>query len=229
MIQAIVTDIEGTTSSIEFVHKVLFPYADKHMHDYVNQHAYDPDVSPLLASIARQEQIDPADTARIIECLKTWIKEDRKQPELKSIQGMMWREGYEQGAFKGHVYPEVEGVLKDWKAEGIRLYVYSSGSVPAQKLLFGYSEVGDLTPLFDGYFDTAIGGKKETTSYQRIQQHLGIPAQNILFLSDIDEELDAASQAGFQVCQLMREAPLTEAASYPIARNFTEISLKQKN
>jgi enolase-phosphatase E1 len=226
MIKVIVTDIEGTTSSIEFVHKVLFPYAYDHMTTFVTQHEHDKEVSPLLESIADKEQIEPADTSRIIECLKVWIKEDRKQPELKSIQGMMWREGYEQGAFKGHVYPEVKGTLQDWKDSGIRLYVYSSGSVPAQKLLFGYSEVGDMTPLFDGYFDTAVGGKKETISYQRIQQEIGVPAQEILFLSDIIGELKAASEAGFQVYQLVRGGHLPKELICPIARNFREIKLK---
>ncbi len=160
MIKAIVTDIEGTTTSIEFVHKVLFPYAYAHLDEFVQTHLADPAVVKLLNEVAKLEQLDPKDVDSIVECLKNWIKEDRKQSALKSLQGMMWRKGYEQGDFKGHVYADVAGALQSWKAQGIQLYVYSSGSVAAQKLLFGYSEAGDLTPLFDGYFDTQVGGKK---------------------------------------------------------------------
>jgi len=124
---------------------------------------------------------------------------------LKSLQGLIWEAGYQKGDFKGHIYQDAVAYLKIWKAKEVDLYIYSSGSVQAQKLLFAHTEYGDLTPLFSGYFDTHIGGKKETKSYEKIAQQIGIPTHQLLFLSDIKEELDAAKAAGFQTLWLTRD------------------------
>ena len=205
MIKAIVTDIEGTTSSILFVKDVLFPYARANLADYVRRHADDPQVRPLLDDVCKEVGSELS-LEQIIGQLIQWIDEDKKATPLKSLQGLIWEAGYRQGDFKGHLYADAAANLKAWKTKGLDLYIYSSGSVYAQKLLFSHTEYGDLTPLFSGYFDTHIGGKKERQSYDNIAWQLAIPANQLLFLSDIKEELDAAKAAGFQTVWLVRDS-----------------------
>ena len=204
MIRAIVTDIEGTTSSIDFVKDVLFPYARERLPAFVVTHADKSEVQHWLHEAARDAGLVSASQQEIIDLLIRWIDEDRKATPLKALQGLIWADGYASGEFKGHVYPEVAGNLQKWKKQGIHLYVYSSGSVAAQKLLFGHSEAGDLTPLFSGYFDTEIGGKREAESYRRILQAIDRPAAEVVFLSDVVEELDAAREVGLDTVLLDR-------------------------
>ena len=221
-VRAIVTDIEGTTSAITFVHEVLFPFAARQLPVFVRANSTDTTIAALLDD-ARAEAGEPdASTERVIEILLQWIAEDRKATPLKSLQGHIWRSGYESGAFTGHMYDDAVTFLRKWSADGIRLFVYSSGSVGAQKLLFGYSDAGDLTPLFEGYFDTAIGHKKTADSYRAIAESIGEKAEDILFLSDVAEELDAANEAGMQTCQLIRSDEVV-AGAHPTARNFAEV------
>ena len=214
-IKAIVTDIEGTTSSIDFVHKELFPYASEHLPDYVRNHRHEATVVSQLQQVASLINQPDAELEGLISTLLQWIREDNKATPLKALQGLIWEHGYKTGAFTGHVYPDVEPNFKKWVTQGIALYVYSSGSVDAQKLLFGYSDAGDLTGYFRGYFDTRIGNKREPKSYETIVSHLVLPAQEILFLSDVIAELDAAAIAGMQTMQLVRESnvPVGEHAT----------------
>jgi enolase-phosphatase E1 len=224
MIKAIVTDIEGTTSSILFVKDVLFPYARANLADYVRNHLDDPQVKPLLEDVCK-EAGSSLSTEQIIAQLIQWIDEDKKVTPLKSLQGLIWEAGYRQGDFKGHLYADAATNLKAWKDAGLELYVYSSGSVYAQKLLFGHTEYGDLTPLFSGYFDTHIGGKKEKQSYDNIAGQLAIPANQLLFLSDIKEELDAAKAAGFQTIWLVRDSAPDPQAEHRQADSFDQIDV----
>ncbi|RMF19594.1 MAG: acireductone synthase, partial [Gammaproteobacteria bacterium] len=127
--RAIVTDIEGTTSSISFVHEVLFPYAAKHLPDFVRQHARDEAVREQLQAVADETGQSPEDVEGLIETLLGWIREDRKATPLKTLQGMIWKKGYTEGDYHGHVYPDAERMLRTWHARGLALYVYSSGSV----------------------------------------------------------------------------------------------------
>jgi enolase-phosphatase E1 len=203
-IRAIVTDIEGTTSSISFVKDVLFPYARKRLPAYVETHADKPEVQHWLHEAAKEAGLIEASRQEVIELLQRWIDEDRKSTALKALQGMIWKDGYEEGEYRAHMYPEVAARLNAWRGEGLHLYVYSSGSVPAQKLFFRYSESGDLTPVFSGYFDTETGPKRETQSYQRIVEAIGERPEHVLFLSDIVEELDAAQAAGLKTGWLLR-------------------------
>ena len=223
MIRAIVTDIEGTTSSISFVKEVLFPYARDRMEDFICSHLDDMMVRQALDDIdnavGRLLNVDEA-VAQLI----AWIDEDRKITPLKNLQGMIWEAGYQDGDFHGHVYPDAVEGLRRWQAAGIDLYVYSSGSVQAQKLLFGHTEAGDLTPLFSGYFDTRIGAKLQPDSYRRIAEQVGVPAAEILFLSDLVEELDAAREAGMQTLCLAREGE-PNPGQHPVARDFGEIEV----
>jgi len=225
MIKAVVTDIEGTTSSLSFVKEVLFPYARAHLADFVRSHEHDAAVKALLEDAAREAGMAPV-TELIITQLQTWIDEDNKATSLKSLQGLIWEAGYRQGDFNGHVYPDAAENLKAWKARGLDLYVYSSGSVYAQKLLFAHTEYGDLTPLFSGYFDTHIGGKRETAAYAKIAEQLGLPAQQIIFLSDIKEELDAARDAGFATVWLIREGLLDPKAEHRQVSSFDAIDFE---
>jgi len=220
--RAIVTDIEGTTSAISFVHDVLFPYAARELPGFVRAASEHPEVAALLDDV-RQEAGEPdASLERVIDILLEWIREDRKATPLKALQGLVWRHGYENGDFTGHVYADAADRLRRWSAMGVRLYVYSSGSVAAQQLLFGHSDAGDLLPLFTGYFDTRTGAKRDPESYRRIAESIGLPPGDILFLSDVVAELDAARTAGMQTCQLAR-GESAAADSHPVARDFHEV------
>ncbi|HUH54907.1 MAG TPA: acireductone synthase [Rhodanobacter sp.] len=225
-IRAVVTDIEGTTSAITFVRDVLFPYARKRLPAFVETHADRPDVQHWLHEAAKEAGFIEASRQEVIELLLRWIDEDRKSTALKALQGMIWKAGYEAGDYVAHMYPEVAARLRQWRADGLRLYVYSSGSVPAQQLFFGHSEAGDLTPLFAGYFDTETGPKREAESYRRIAAAIGEQPQHTLFLSDIVEELDAAREAGFQTGWLVRP-PLEAPAQprHPVFADFDAIAL----
>jgi enolase-phosphatase E1 len=222
MIKAIVTDIEGTTSSLSFVKETLFPYARDHLAVFVRNNSDNQQVKTLLQD-ARNEAGADLTIDELIELFKQWMTEDKKVTPLKSLQGLIWEDGYRQGAFKGHLYPDAVENLKAWKAKGLDLYIYSSGSVYAQKLLFANTEYGDLTPLFSGYFDTHIGGKKEKLSYLRIAEHLGCRPEQLLFLSDIKEELDAARAAGYNTICLCRDSQLDENAEHLQVSSFDQI------
>jgi enolase-phosphatase E1 len=204
VIRNILTDIEGTTSSIRFVHEVLFPYARKRMADFIRANADEASVRQQLQAVDH-EAGEKLSLEQAIGLLQQWIDADRKITPLKALQGMIWEAGYRQGDFTGHVYEDAARNLRNWHERGYGLYVYSSGSVQAQQLLFGYSDFGDLTPLFSGWFDTRIGHKRDRLSYEAIAVQIGGRSSEVLFLSDIPEELDAAGAAGMQTRWLVRE------------------------
>ena len=220
-IKTILTDIEGTTSAVSFVFDVLFPFAVKHLPDFVRAQAGEPAVAAQLEAVRAESGEPDADVERVIAILLEWIAADRKATPLKALQGMVWEQGYLAGQLKGHVYPDAVEALRAWKAAGLELYVYSSGSIQAQKLIFGCSEAGDLTPLFSGYFDTTSGGKRESESYARIAAAIGRPAGEILFLSDVVQELDAAREAGMATCGLARDGG--DLAGHPTVASFAAI------
>jgi enolase-phosphatase E1 len=224
-IRAIVTDIEGTTSSIDFVRDTLFPYARKRLPAFVETHADTPEVQHWLHEAALEAGIVEASRGEIINLLQSWIDEDRKSTALKALQGMIWKDGYEAGDYRAHMYPEVAGKLRDWRADGITLFVYSSGSVQAQQLFFGFSEAGDLRPLLAGYFDTQTGPKRERLSYTKIADAIGENPEHILFLSDIVQELDAAREAGMRTTWLVRPPqPLPAESTHPVVASFSSIT-----
>jgi enolase-phosphatase E1 len=221
-IEAIVADIEGTTSSIAFVHEVLFPYAGRQLPGFVRKHADEPEVAALLDDV-RQEAGEPrAAVERVVEILLQWIAEDRKVTPLKALQGLVWERGYRSGDLAGHVYADTAPALRRWTDRGARIYIYSSGSVKAQQLLFEHSDAGDLRPLISGYFDTRVGHKRDPASYRAIAERIGLPAESILFLSDVTEELDAAAEAGMKTMQIARDEPVP-SGRHPLARDFDEV------
>ncbi len=224
MIKYILTDIEGTTTSISFVADVLFPYFLEHL-DEVKAAIDEPSVKAQLEAAkqtVKEEEGKDIDDLGAIDYLAHWCRTDRKHPALKAMQGKIWDKGYKNGSLKGHLYPEVADMLKSWKEKGFKIGVYSSGSVPAQRLLFGYSEAGDLTGLFSDYFDTVVGHKREVQSYKNIQLALGLPGAEIVFLSDIEQELDAAKEAGIQTIKLIRPGTDPES-THKKAVDFKEV------
>jgi enolase-phosphatase E1 len=224
VIRAILTDIEGTTSSLSFVKDVLFPYARERLPGFVREHGQEAKVRDLLLQVSEVAGKNLNDE-QAVEQLRQWIDEDRKVTPLKALQGMIWEAGYRNGDYRGHMYDDAVEYLQKWHDQGLRLYVYSSGSEYAQKLLFGHSDAGDLTPLFSGYFDTQVGAKQETGSYRIIAERIDLPADEILFLSDIEVELDAAAEAGMATCWLVREGVLTERAIHHQVRSFEQITV----
>lgn len=225
-VKYILTDIEGTTTSVSFVYDTLFPYFREHINE-LKSLIHLPEIQETfkktveLAYSLEGEKIRSVD--EIIEKLLKWSKEDRKITPLKTVQGIIWENGYKNGEIKGHVYADVADALKRWEKQGLKMGVFSSGSITAQKLIFGYSESGDLTPFFCNYFDTTTGTKREKETYQKIAEELLLKPSEILFLSDIVEELDAADQIGYQTIQLVRTG--TESNWKNTAIDFNQIEI----
>ena len=176
----------------------------------------------LLEQVREAIREPDAGTERVIEALLGWIDEDRKATPLKALQGLVWERGYRDGDFTGHVYDDAARNLRRWHEAGLPLYVYSSGSTQAQELLFRHSDAGDLTPVFAGYFDTRIGPKREQHSYSAIAKDLGLPPGDILFLSDVADELDAAAATGMRTIQLVRDDTV-ERGGHRTVHDFDEI------
>lgn len=223
----ILMDIEGTTTSISFVHDVLFPFSSKRIPSFIEENSDNNTVKSLLEETKQTilaEEKTVASEQEIIEKLLFWIKTDRKHPALKALQGMIWDEGYKSGELKGHIYPDVPKAFEIWKQQGITLGIYSSGSIEAQKALYKNSIFGDLHTFISNNFDTSSGHKREEKSYSNICQSLNIAPSEILFLSDINEELDAAKKTGLNTIQLVR---LTDVPSsgHPQVKNFLEIKI----
>lgn len=225
-IRAVVTDIEGTTTPIAFVHEVLFPYARERLAGFVAAHGGETEVAAALAEARELGGIPDASMDETVALLLAWIDEDRKAPPLKFLQGLIWRQGYEDGVLNGPVYDDAAAALTRWHAQGLRLFVYSSGSEEAQRLIFGYSDKGDLTPLFDGFFDTRIGGKLDTASYEAIARAAEMPAGEVLFLSDHAGEIAAARAAGMRCVQIDRALPADTwraEETAPVAGSFDAV------
>jgi enolase-phosphatase E1 len=227
--QYILTDIEGTSTSVAFVYEVLFPYFKENVSDYFQKNYPHPDLEAPVAAVRAtvlEERGETIDIGGVVDQLIAWTVADRKHTALKSVQGLVWAAAYQAGAIKGHVYSDVPPALEAWKKAGYQLGVYSSGSVAAQQLLFGFSEFGDLKPYFSHYFDTLVGPKREAASYRNILAALNLPASAVLFLSDVEAELDAAEEAGMHTIQLVRPGT-TASAKHTLATDFTEIDLKK--
>ncbi|MFT9016389.1 MAG: acireductone synthase [Acetobacter sp.] len=207
--RVVLLDIEGTTLPVAFVHKVLFPYARQYLPTLLAQRATDPAVAEALA---QTRQLAP-DVAPQLQ-LERWMDEDAKVAPLKALQGLCWEQGYRQGDLVADLYADVVPCLRALKAAGLVLAVYSSGSEPAQRLIYGYTHQGDVTDLFSAFFDLRVGGKKEAASYRHILEETGWQAGDVLFLSDVVAELDAAAQAGLQVCQIARPEDGTVAGTH---------------
>lgn len=222
----ILMDVEGTTTSISFVHDVLFPYSRSALKNYVIHNAELPNVKKVIEltreTALKEDRTELPELNDVCDQLIKWIDTDRKHPALKAIQGDIWETGYKKGEILAHVYDEVLSMLKTWKDQGIILGVYSSGSIKAQHLLFEFSIKGNLKSFFSNHFDTGVGNKREVSSYRKICEELSMSPEQILFLSDIKEELDAARSAGMKTCQLVRQADVI-LGDHSVAKNFKEV------
>ena len=222
-IQWILTDIEGTTTEVSFVYDILFPYFRAHMDQWktVDSAPMNDVLEQTRVLVLEEQSINLTSKEALFEQLRQWSIEDRKVTPLKTFQGMVWEQGFKSGAIKGHMYPDVKPALERWTAMGMKLAIFSSGSIAAQKQLFGFSTEGDLTPYFSAYFDTTTGMKRDEQTYQLIVQQVNAPADNVLFLSDIHQELEAAHAAGLRTLQLVR--PGTQANWSWCVADFSEI------
>ena len=225
----ILLDIEGTTSSISFVHDVMFPFALQHLESYLEENQSREDVQEACeqvavdaghASLAEWQAQNSASTQQslVIEEVKRLMSSDVKATGLKALQGLIWKQGFDSGELKAHIYPDVLPAIEEWRTKSIDVRIYSSGSVAAQKLFFGHlADHGDCLQLFSGHYDTKIGGKKESSSYSAIAQDWSLAPEQIVFISDIADELLAAKAAGMQVLASVRpgNSPLPE--DFPVA------------
>jgi enolase-phosphatase E1 len=230
-IKAILLDIEGTTTPIDFVHKVLFPFSRERMPEFVQENFDQLSNEIGLLAIehasetAYRSVFDKNSPAPVTEFLLFLVDNDRKSTPLKSIQGMIWQEGYESGKIRSQVFDDVPRAFERWTAAGKQIAIYSSGSVLAQRDLFRHTNYGDLTPFISAYFDTTTGGKKEAESYVRIAAELAMEAGKILFVSDVVAELDAARSAWTQSALSIRagNAPVDEYHDHRMIRSFDEL------
>lgn len=222
-VQWILTDIEGTTTEVSFVYDILFPYFRAHMDQWktVDSDPMNQVLEQTRVLVLEEQSINLTSKEALFEQLRQWSNEDRKVTPLKTFQGMVWEQGFKSGAIKGHVYTDVKPALEQWTSMGIKLAVFSSGSIAAQKQLFGFSIEGDLTPYFSAFFDTTTGMKRDEQTYHLIVEQLQAPAYSVLFLSDISQELEAAHAAGLRTLQLVR--PGTEANWSWCVADFSEI------
>jgi enolase-phosphatase E1 len=224
---AVLLDIEGTLGSIAFVRDVLFPYADARMDEFVALHGAEPDVRAALDRVAREAGVDAQDLRGILVALHRWSADDVKTTPLKTIQGMIWRDGFESGAIVGHLYQDAVEALRRYRSNGVLLAIYSSGSVAAQRLLFGHSVAGNVLAMFAGFYDTTTGPKVERSSYTRIAKALGFAPASVAFFSDNARELDAARDAGMQTVQLVRPEDGTQAdPRHLVVATFADIDVR---
>ncbi len=243
-LDVIVLDIEGTTTPIDFVYNVLFPYARAHVAEYLRLEGQSEACRAAIALLAEERAKDvakdvvqgfsPAEIvakgfspAEIVAYIHWLMDRDRKSPGLKALQGLIWQEGYRSGELRGQVYGEVPAALEGWRSSGRRVCIYSSGSVLAQQLLFQTTAAGDLTRFLSGYFDTAVGPKTSSDSYRRIVETLGVAPDRALFVSDVVDELDAARTAGMRTALCVRApaSPPADAGAHPVVRSFDEIQV----
>lgn len=228
---AILLDIEGTTSSVRFVYDVLFPYARQHVLAFLRRHLDEQPVRTACESIVQESQADdlPRDLTpeNVCEHVYRLMDRDAKTTGLKELQGMIWRDGFESGELKAHVYDDVVPALEGWRKAGKKICIYSSGSIAAQKLFFGHTIQGDLLEFFSGHFDTTTGPKKVATSYAAIAEAMKTPPGQIVFVSDVPAELDAARAAGLQTVLSLRpeNPPVENPAGHPSIRSFSELMI----
>lgn len=231
-VDAVVLDIEGTTSATGFVVDVLYPYSRERFAALLTGRAAEPAVARAVAQVRELAGEPEASASRIEEILNGWLDDDRKATPLKTLQGIIWSEGFARGELVSHFYDDVLPALRAWHRAGLSLYVYSSGSVSAQRAWFASTPEGDLTQLVSGLYDTENAGpKQEASSYRVITAATGVPAERTLFLSDRAGELDAARTAGWHTIGIRRAGEPYYASGvgdHPEADSFAEIHLKGK-
>lgn len=229
--KAILLDIEGTTTPIDFVHQTLFPFAKERIAKFVEtqfdllRHEIEQLVDESAIDTTYTIPVDPTEPGSIAKYLEYLIDQDRKSTPLKSIQGQIWKDGYESGELKSVVFDDVPRAFERWRSEEKTIAIFSSGSVLAQQLLFRYTDHGDLTQHISAYFDTNVGPKRDPASYSEIADELGYAANSILFCSDIQEELAAATRAGMRSVLVVRPGnkPVEDVSGNRVATTFDHV------
>lgn len=231
----VLLDVEGTTTPVDFVHRVLFPDARDRVAGFLEGHAAEPEVARDVAGLREEHAHDRASgreppvwddraaPAAAAAYARWLIDRDRKLTPLKSLQGKIWADGYRSGRLRAPVYHDVPPALERWTAAGRKVAIFSSGSVLAQELLFAHSDHGDLTRWLSGYFDTSTGPKQEAESYRRIAARLGQPADSGLFVSDVVAELDAARSAGLDTALALRTPPGPDPSGHRVVTGFDQL------
>lgn len=226
---AILLDVEGTTSAVAYVYDVMFPFAKRELDRYVETH-WDHAALAAVREEAATDSGDPAaanDRERFLAVMRQWMASDAKITALKQLQGLIWEAGFASGELRAHVYDDVAPALERWQAAGVALGIYSSGSVHAQKLFFGHTEVGDLSQYFEVHFDTLVGPKRDEFSYAKIADQWRHPPEHILFVSDVVEELDAARDASMATALCIRpgNAPVADPHDHEQITSFDQIAI----
>jgi enolase-phosphatase E1 len=235
--RAVLLDIEGTVAPISFVHDVLFPFARDHVRDYLVQHSTAPEVREDIAALVREyrldqatgQQLPPLESAESIDAIVAYvnwlISRDRKSPALKSLQGKIWEQGYRDGTLKAPLFNDVVPNLRRLRRHGLKIAIFSSGSVYAQRLLFAHAETGDYTDLIDDYFDTGVGSKLRPSSYREIATRLDLLPTEMVFVSDMTSELKAAREVRMLplLCVRPGNLPQSDSDQFPVVRSFSEI------
>lgn len=227
-VRHVIVDIEGTTSASAFVYDVLFPYARERFAPWIDVHANDAETAAVIASVGAEIGVGDPSHDQVVEALTEWTDADRKVTPLKTLQGLIWEQGFANGDLTSHFFPDAITALRDWHDAGLPISVYSSGSVLAQRNWYAHSPSGDLTPWMSDYYDTANAGpKRESSSYRAIAEAIDADPGSLLFCSDVVAELDAASQAGWQVVRVRRagEPHAVEDSAYPEVTEMTQIHL----
>lgn len=230
---AVLLDVEGTTTPIDFVYRVLFPYARERYLAFLSGRFTDPEVTGEVRALLEEHRRDAAggqrppaweDSPEGVAAYACWLTDrDRKSTPLKALQGRIWEEGFRAGELQARVYEDVPRALARWTGEGKAVAIYSSGSVRAQRMLFAHTQAGDLTPHVTEYFDTAVGFKTEPDSYRAIAARLSRRPQEILFVSDVAAELDAARAAGLQTALAARSDTMPMGATHRLVRTFDRL------
>ena len=237
--RCVLLDIEGTTSSIAFVYDVMFAYVRKHLSSFLAMNWELEGVQQAVEQMAIDAGCSPSDwihrsnsvqesCRRVEQHVLSLMDADQKSTGLKSLQGILWKNGFDDGSLRAHLFPEVPSALSRWTKSGLDVRIYSSGSIAAQKLFFGHTESGDLLPFFSGHYDTTIGSKKESESYRRIADDVGCPPESIVFVTDVLAELDSAHTAGMQVIASCRPGNVELPDDIPYHRiySFDELDIQ---
>jgi enolase-phosphatase E1 len=226
-VRGILLDIEGTTTPIAFVHDVLFSYARSHLRDYLARHFTDESVRADLEALRQEGGDFNEELESVVAHINQLIDLDRKSTGLKSLQGKIWHEGYAEGSLRAQVYPDVAPAMARWRLAGFNVSIFSSGSVLAQQLLFAHTEAGDLTQFINNYFDTTTGKKGEAESYESIAATLKLQPTEMLFISDVVNELAAAHNAGMKTVLSLRPGnpPQESADRYQAITSFDDLQV----
>lgn len=228
-IEAIIVDIEGTITATSFIQDTLIPYAKSHLQEFIEQEKDNPVIKKLCEEVRVDAKLAHINSNLAFSILNLWMEQNQQFHSLKTLQGLIWEKGFKEGMFKGHIFEDAYKHFCKWHEMGISIYLFSTGSVHFQHLLCQYSNHGDISHLFTGFIDTAIGEKNSVLAYKKIVQTLDCQPQQTVYLSDSFEELNAAKLAGLKTTLVHRSLTAPAISPHPVIRNFDEIKYANEN